>query len=250
MDQGRSHRREEARQGFPLLRGCPSTVVLRRLAALDRLSEAERLAYADQLSELVETLAAAPMSLADRTALVEGLPLVSRVEADVPTRPDLRFQTVKSLARLAAEPGGIAAFVDLQGLEGPAAGPPLPHVPSFAEAVPVPPAKLRKVVLAALGERFRAEVQQMGSDMAQLRTDVPRGRMVLTLDFAGKSWGAMSKQMGYSLWADLDGVRMTPTSYETVWLLPSQWDLITVGNVEAAATHLVRVVEARLGLEG
>ncbi len=200
MDQGRSHRREEARQGFPLLRGCPSTVVLRRLAALDRLSEAERLDSADQLSELVETLAAAPMSLADRTALVEGLPLVSRVEADVPTRPDLRFQTVKSLARLAAEPGGIAAFVDLQGLEGPAAGPPVPHVPSFAKAVPAPPAKLRK--------------------------------------------------MGYSLWADLDGVRMTPTSYETVWLLPSQWDLITVGNVEAAATHLVRVVEARLGLEG
>jgi hypothetical protein len=246
----RVHRREEAGRGFPLLRGCPSTAVLRRLAVLDGLSEAERVGYADQLSELVEALAATPRSQADRVALVAQLPLVGRVEAEVPTRPDLRFQTVKSLARLSAEPGGIAAFVALQGLTGAAAGPPEPLVPSFAEAVPVTPARLRKVMLAAVSASFGGEVQEMGSDMAQLRTDLPRGRMVLNLDFAGKSWGAMSRQMGYSLWADLDGVRMTPTSYEERWLLPAQWDLLTPTNIEAAAQHLVRVVEARLGLEG
>lgn len=233
-----------------MLRGCPSSVVLRRLSVLDGLSEAERLEYADQLSELVAAQAAAPMAQADRVALVARLPLVARVEAEVPTRPDLRFQTVKSLARLAAEPGGIAAFVTLQGLTGAAAGPPAPHVPSFAEAVPVTPARLRKVMMAALAAKYGGEVQQMGSDMAQLRTDVPRGRMVLNLDLAGKSWGAMSRQMSYSVWADLDGVRMTPTSYEEQWLLPTQWDLLTPTNIEAAAQHLVRVIEARLDLEG
>ena len=79
---------------------------------------------------------------AAEAALVEQLPLVARVEAEVPLRPDLRFQTVKNLARLAADPGGIAAFVALQGLTGAAAGPPMPHVLSFADAVPVTPARL------------------------------------------------------------------------------------------------------------
>jgi hypothetical protein len=248
MDQVRAHRREEAARGFPLLRGCPSTFVLRRLAVLDRLSEAEQVLYAEELSDLAEAQAAAPMAQAEREALVARLPLVARVEAEGPGRPELRFQTVKNLARLAADPGGIEGFVQLQGLTGAAAGPPLPHLSSFAEAVPVLPAKLRKAMRTALAARFGGTVQEMGSDMAQLRVDVPRGRMVLTLDFAGKGWGAMSKQMGYSLWADLDGRRLVPTSYEALWLLPAHWDLLTPSNVEAAAAHLVRVVEARLGL--
>lgn len=71
---------------------------------------------------------------------------------------------------------------------------------------------------------------------------------MVTLDFAGRGWGAISRQMGYSLWADLDGVRLTPTSYEALWRLPAQWDLLTPGNLDAAAAHLARVVEARLAL--
>lgn len=77
-----------------------------------------------------------------------------------------------------------------------------------------------------------------------------RGRMVVKLGFGGKGWGAQSRQLDYGLWADLDGVRLLPTSCEALWLLPSQWDLITVGNVEAVAAHLVRVIEARLALAG
>jgi hypothetical protein len=239
----------EGARGFPLLRGCPSTFVLRRLAALDRLSAAERVLYADQLSDLAEAQAAAPLAQADRAALVARLPLVALVEAEGPGQPELRFQTLKNLARLAREPGGIDAFARMQGLEGAAAGPPGPHVNSFAEAVPVSPAKLRKAMLAVVVARFGGPVQEMGSDLAQLRVEVPRGRMVLTLEFAGKGWGAMSKQMGYSLWADLDGRRMVPTSYESLWLLPAQWDLLTQTNVEAAAQHLARLVETRLELE-
>lgn len=246
MDRVRAHRREEAARGFPLLRGCPSTVVLKRLAALDRLGEADRVAYADQLSDYA---AANPAFLtpADRAALLARLPLVAAVEADQPQRPEVRFQTVKSLARLAAEPGGIEGFARLQGLEGEAAGPPVPHVPDFASAVPVPPAKLRKAMGAAVVARFGGAVQEMG-DLSQLRVEVPRGRLVLNLGFAGKGWSAASRQFDYSLWADLDGVRMTPTSYEDLWMLPAQWDLVTPGNLAAAAEHLVRVVEARLAL--
>lgn len=250
MDQVRTHRRQEAEQGFPLLRGCPSTTVLRRVAALDRLSGAERLSYADQVSELAEALTARPMSLADRDLLVARLPLVERVEADGPTRPDLRFQPVKSLARLAADPGGIEAFVRLQGLQGAAAGPPVPHVPDFGAAVPVQPGRLRKAVLGALQARFGGTVRKESSDLEQLTAPLPRGRMVLNLELSGRGWAAMSRQLDYSLWADLDGVRMTPTCYEAIWLLPARWDLITVANVEAVAGHLVRVVEARLEVEG
>jgi hypothetical protein len=249
MDRVRAHRWEEAAQGFPLLRGCPSTFVLKRLATLDRLTEGDRVAYADQLSDYA---AANPAFLipADREALLARLPLVAAVEADKPQRPELRFQTVKNLARLAAEPEGIEGFARMQGLEGEAAAPPAPHVPEFGAAVPVTPAKLRKAVIAAVAARFGGPVQEMGTEMAQLRVEVPRGRMVLDLSFAGKGWGAMSRQFDYSLWADLGGVRMTPTRYEAIWMLPSQWDLLTPSNVEAAAAHLVRLVETRLALAG
>lgn len=248
----RAHRRREAEAGFPLLRGCPSTFVVRRLAALDALSGAERLDYADQLSDLAEAQAVAPLAQGERVALVQRLQLVARVEAQGQGqgRPDLRFQSVKALARLAAEPEGIAGFVRMHGLEGPAAGPPMPHVARFEDAVPVAPGRLRKAVLGALQARFGGAARKVSADLEQLEAPVPRGRMVLNLGLGGKGWGAMSRQLFYSLWADLDGVRMLPTSYEDVWLLPAQWDLITVGAVEAAAVHLVRLVETRLALEG
>lgn len=247
MEKPRAHRREEAARGFPLLRGSPSTFVLRRLALLDRLTERDRVDYAEELSVYAEANPAF-LTQADRAALMARMPLVAAVEREGQSRPELRFQTVKSLARLVAEPGGVEGFIRLQGLTGEAAEPPAPHVPGFADAVPVTPARLRKAMAAALEARFGGKVVKISADLDQLRVEVPRGRMVLTLDFAGKGWAAMSKQMGYSLWADLDGVRMEPTSYEALWLLPSQWDLVTPGNLATAAAHLVRLVEARLAL--
>jgi hypothetical protein len=248
MDRVRAHRREAAAQGFPLLRGCPSTFVLRRLAALDALTARDREGYAEELSDLAEAQAGDPLGHAEREALMRRLPVVAEVDGAVPARPDLRFQTVKNLARLAADPGGIAGFVRLQTLTGETAGPPVPHVRDFAEAIPVTPARLRKAVAGALEARFGGTVAKQGADLDQLRVNVPRGRMVLNLEFAGRGWGAMSRQMGYSLWADLDGVRMTPTSYEALWLLPAEWDLLTPSNVAAAAAHLARLVETRLDL--
>ncbi len=246
----RAHRREEAGQGFPLPRACPSTFVLRRLAVLDGFSGVDRLDYADQLSDLAEAQVTDQLAQAGRDALVARLPLVARTEASALAGADLRFQSVKSLARLAAEPGGIAEFARMQGLVGEASGPPLPHVASFEEAVPVPPGRLRKAVIGALQLRFGGAVRKVSADLEQLEAVLPRGRMLLNLGFGGKGWGAMSRQLHYSLWADLDGVRMLPTAYEAVWLLPALWDLITVANVETVAAHLVRVVEARLALEG
>jgi hypothetical protein len=246
-DAARAHRREEAAKGFPLLRGCPSTFVLRRLVALDRMTLRDREDYAGELSDLA---GAGPPAPEAREAMVKRLPVLAEVERAVAGRVDLRFQNVKTLARLAADPGGIEGFVRLQGLTGEAAGPPAPHVPSFAEAVPVTPAKLRKAMAGALEARFGGKVGKQNSELEQLRVEVPRGRMVLTLSYPGKSWGAMSRQFDWNVWADLDGVRMVPTSYEALWLLPAQWDLLTASNVEAAAAHLVRLVETRLVLEG
>jgi len=246
MERLRAHRRDEAAQGFPLLRGCPSTFVLRRLAALDALTARDREDYAGELSELAE---AGPLAPEAREALVRRLPVVAEVERVASGRVDLRFQSVKALARLAADPGGIDGFVRMQGLTGEAAGPPVPHVSGFAEAVPVPPGRLRKAMAGALEARFGGKVETQAKDLEQLRVEVPRGRMVLNLGYPGKSWGAMARQFDWSVWADLDGVRMLPTSYEALWLLPAQWDLLTPFNVGAAAAHLVRLVAERLALE-
>ena len=227
MGEGCGMDRAAAARGFPPLRGCPSTVVMRRLAVLGGLSGTKRLDCADQLSTLAEALAMAHLTQADRGILLAGLPILAGVEASEPGRPELGFQGVKALARLAREPGGIAAFVRMQGLEGPAAEPRLPHVGSFDAAVPVAPGRLRKAVLGA---------------------PLPQGRMLLNLGLGGKRWGATSRQLAYGLWADPDGVRLQPTSHEAVWLQPALWGLITVATVEAVAQHLVRVVEARRAL--
>jgi hypothetical protein len=253
MDQARlirEHRRQEAEDGFPLLDGCPSTFVLRRLLALEALTGAERVAWADQLSDLAEAQDEAPLSLAAREDLVARLPLVARIEKAGQTGPDLRTQSVKSLARLAAEPGGIAGFVQLHNLPPAAAMPPAPHIPGFEAAVPAPPAQLRKAMLAAVQAKFGGERRKISSEMEQLVAPVPRGRMVVNLGFSGKGAGALTRQMDYSPCADLDGARLVPTSYEGLWLLPAQWDLISVGNLEAAAAHLACVIEARLALAG
>lgn len=230
------------------MRGCPSTFVLRRLDQLDALSEAERIDYADQLSTLAEEQKGL-QTLAERDALLARLPLAAQIESTTQGRPGLRYQTVKSLARLAAEPGGIEGFIAAQGLSPEAARPPAPHITSFEDAAPVPPARLRKKVVAALEAGVGAKVQQMESELAQLVAAVPGGRMVLNLSFPGKAGSRMSQQMDYQLWADLDGARMLPTSYEAIWLLPARWDLITEANVDAAAKHLVRLVEVRLLVE-
>lgn len=244
----RAHRRSEAEQGFPLLRGCPSTLVLRLIVALDDLSLADRLDYADQVSELAEAQAGAGLPAAEREALLDRLPLLAKLERWVPDRPDMRFQSVTTLARLAADPGGIEGFVRMQGLTAAAADPPRPHVPSFAEAVPVLRSKLRKAVAEALETEFGAKVRTDSPELDQLVVAVPRGQMVLNVMFGGGGRGGKSQQLGYSLWADLDGVRMVPTSYEALWLKPSQWDLITPANTAAGVAHLVRLVKARLAL--
>jgi hypothetical protein len=244
----RTHRLQEAANGFPLLRGCPSSLVLRRLAQLDALTGPERLAYADQLSDLSDARATEPLAEAARQDLLAHLPLVARLEEAAPSPPDLRFQNVKNLARLAAEPDGIAGFVRLHNLPPEAAQPPAPHVPTFEAAVPAPPARLRKVVLAAVQKRFGGQAQKVSSDHEHLVAPLPQGKLVLDLGFSSKGWGAMARQMHYSLWADLDGVRLLPTSYEALWLLPAQWDLITVGNLDSTAAHLVRVIETRLAI--
>jgi hypothetical protein len=251
MDQAgraRAHRREQAVAGFPLLSGCPSTFVLRRLVALKTLTPEERVDWAEQLSDLAEAQAGATQTQDARAAVLARLPLIGRVEQALPVRPDLRFQSVKNLARLAADPGGIAGFIRLQEMTPEAESPPAPHVPDFEAAVPTSPAALRKAMLAAVQARFGGERRKVSSELEQLVAPVPRGQVVVNLGFAGKGAGAMARQMDYSLWADLDGVRMVPTSYEALWLLPAQWDLITVGNLEAAAAHLPGVIEARLAL--
>ena len=95
--------------------------MLRRLVVLDALTPRDRREYAEEVSALYAARAGGALGQAEREALLKRLPVLAEVE---PARPDLRFQPVKTLARLAADPGGIEGFVRLQGLTGAGAGPP------------------------------------------------------------------------------------------------------------------------------
>ncbi|MDZ4089542.1 MAG: hypothetical protein U1E69_22360 [Tabrizicola sp.] len=69
MDRVRAHRRAAAAQGFPLLRGCPSTFVLQRLVALDALTPRDREEYAEEVSDLAWAQAGVTLGHAEREAL-------------------------------------------------------------------------------------------------------------------------------------------------------------------------------------
>lgn len=101
----RTHRRQQAEKDFPLLRGCPNTSAISLVTYLDRLDGGERVAFADQLSDLVDEQESRPgMTLEERAVLLQRLPLAEgylgrHISGNPePRRPDVRFIPVKVLA--------------------------------------------------------------------------------------------------------------------------------------------------------
>lgn len=244
----RAHRQAEALAGFPLLRGCPATAVQRWLARADLLDDAQRVELAEALSDLVEAQETAPMAQEALVAQVAAYPVLRDVMGvgDPPER-SARTIPVKLMARLIEEQGGFDGVARLFQLDGPKAEPPRPHLERWEEAVPVKPAALRKAAVAALVGRFGGEAKAEG-ELTRVTAVVPEGRMVLDLIFAAPG-RAVSRQMSHRFFLDrADGTRLRPGSYETMWRLGAEWDLITEGNLERSMAHLVRVTEARLAL--
>jgi hypothetical protein len=247
----RAHRLAEASAGFPLLRGCPNSFALSLLDRIDRLSADDQVSFAGQVSELSRIQATQQLSLTARQDVLRDLPLSARLydpEAHTVRRPSLRFQPVKRLALLKADPGGIDAFIQLQSLSEDEQAPPRPHIMTLDEAVPVAPAKLRKAVRAALLEAFGGTYTKISGDLDQLVAAIDGGRLTLNLSFAAPG-RASRQQMDYSFYLDrAPGDRLMPTSYESLWLLPANWDLLTKSNCDQSVAHLIRVIRARLAV--
>lgn len=251
----RAHRRQQAEAGFPLLRGCAATFVIGLLLFLDKLSAADRIAFADQLSDFLDTQRADPaMTLEGRNDLLRSLPLVDAyfggilgTREPVPRARDVRLLPVKVLAGVMkdAQVGGLEGWFKLVGLpDDPAArAPAADHVASLDEAVPVAPRRLRKLIGDALKQRFGAQDKRITSDHTQYTAAVPGGTIKVDVLFARGS-GA-TEQFTYDFGANIAGrPPVWMGSYEGLWRVPSRWDLVTETNADRSIAHLVRMIEA------
>lgn len=245
----RAHRLSEASAGFPLLRGCPNSFAVSLLDRIDSLSVDEQVSFAGQVSDLSRIQATQQLSSEARQDVLRDLPLAARMydpQTHIARRPSLRFQPVKRLALLKADPGGIDAFIQLQSLTEDEQAPPRPHIMTMDEAVPVTPAKLRKSVRAAVLEAFGGTYTKVSSDLDQLVAAIDGGRLTLNLGFAAPGRPG-TRQLDYSFYFDrASGDQLMPTSYESLWLLPSNWDLLTESNYNRSLAHLINVIRARL----
>lgn len=255
----RDHRRQQAERGFPLLRACPTTEAIKLTLYLDGLDEAERLAFADQLSSLEEEHEARPpASNAEIHARIRSLPLVAgflapRMGMEPPVhRPvDLRLTPVKVLAKTLAEQGsdgveGLARVVRLS--DDPAARAPAPVVASsLAEVVPVEPRRLRKLVDDTLKRTFGVAAQRMDSDHVCYAAARPEGVMRVDVMFARP--GRLLHQFDYHFSAERPGrPKVWMTTYEDVWRLAARWDGVTQANAERSVAHLAALLSACLDL--
>lgn len=255
----RAHRRRQAELGYPLVRACPTTEAVKFSLYLDGLGEGDRLAYADQLSDLEDQLAdQPPASNADIHAVIRSLPLVCGFLAprmgmvDPEPRPiDLRVTPVKVLARVLAESpsGGLDGLAATLRLSGAAeARAPAPVIAaSLEEVVPVEPRRLRKLLDAAMDRAFAARPERVGKDSVRYTFPRPEGAVRVDVDFAAP--GRLLHQFDYYVSAQFEGrpkVWMTP--YESVWRLASRWDGVTRANAERSAAHLAQLVAACIDL--
>lgn len=245
----RSHRLSEAEKGFPLLRGCPNTSAIGRLAFLDGLAPADRRAFAGQLSDLADAQTAnQAMSLDERGALMRRLPLVEAFLGAAGTRSPshgVAFLPVKLYAGICKDAGvgGFEGWATMVAMPEEAQAPAAAHAASRDELVPVAPRRLRKLVDDALRARFGAQATRVSSDHTRFVAPLPGGQFTLDLRFAqgmGASW-----QFDYLFGAGMtNGRNVWMQSYESVWLGMSRWDYVTEANAERSVTHFVRLAEA------
>ena len=255
----RDHRLNEAMLGFPLLRGCPSTSAIRLIIQLDALSESGRQDFAGQLSSLDELQAARPPATnAELGDMIRSFPLVAdfygRTMGLVPPGPaqaDVRTMPVKLLANVLKEVGPEGWDAWLQGLalsSDPAARlPDGSHVSSLAEAVPVEPRRLRKLVDEAMLSHWGAVPLAIGKGHVRYEATRPDGRF--RVDLLTAPPGTMRHQFDYSITAERPGrPDLRTVAYETVWRLPARWDCVTEANAPRSAAHLGALVAACLAL--
>ncbi|PPD44430.1 MAG: hypothetical protein CTY15_06855 [Methylocystis sp.] len=238
----------EAKARFPLLRGCPNTAAIARLAFLDTLSPADRTAFAGQLSDLAEAQTAnQAMTLEDRGALMRTLPLAEAFLGAAGTRSPshgVAFLPVKLYAGVCKDTGvgGFEGWAKMVAMPEAAQAPCPAHAASRDELVPVAPRRLRKLIDDSMSARFGAKAERVSSDHTRYAAPLPGGQFTIDIRFA--SGMGPSYQFDYHFGARMtNGRSVWMQSYESVWLSLSRWDYVTEANAERSVDHFVRLME-------
>ena len=252
----RQHRQEQAAHGFPLLRACPNTGAIALITFLDTLAPAEREDFANQLSCLeAEQASRPPPTQAAIQEQMRAFPLLARhfgagIGLDPPqaTARDIRQVPVKLMATLLAEAGagGLETIGKTLMLsdEPEARAPSSAHAASLDEAVPVAPARLRKLIDRMMADRFGAKAQAIGKQHTVYDALVPAGQLRLHAMFAPP--GRMTQQLDYRI--EMRGTGHGLAAYETVWRTPGVWDYLTESNAERSIVHLGTLIGVCLAL--
>jgi hypothetical protein len=253
----RQHRQEQAAHGFPLLRACPNTGAIARITFLDTLAPAEREDFAKQLSCLEdEQESRPPPTHADFLEMVRAFPLLVRffggssgLHPPQATARDIRQVPVKLMAKLLEEYGDLETIGKTLMLsdEPEARRPSSAHAASLDEAVPVAPARLRKLIARMMSDRFGAKAQAIDKQSMVYDALVPAGQLRLHASFSPP--GRMTMQLQYH-------IQVHPRSpgqqwladYETVWRTPGVWDYLTESNAERSIVHLGTLIGVCLAL--
>lgn len=254
----RQHRQEQAAHGFPLLRACPNTSAIALITFLDTLAPAEREDFAKQLSCLEDEQASRPPPThTDFQEMVRAFPLLARLfGASIGLHPpqatalDIRKVPVKLMAKLLAEAGagGLEAIgKTLMLSDEPEARRPSPaHAASLDEAVPVAPARLRKLIDRMMSDRFGATGQAIDKQHTVYDALVPAGQLRLHATFAPP--GRMTKQLDYLIEMRPRSPGQGLAAYETVWRTPGVWDYLTESNADRSIVHLGTLIGVCLTL--
>ena len=250
----RQHRQEQAAHGFPLLRACPNTGAIARITFLDTLAPAEREDFGKQLSCLEDEQASRPPLTHD--AMLEQMrafPLLARLfggSIGLPgaqaTARDIREVPVKLMAKLLEEYGDLETIGKTLMLsdEPEARRPSTAHAASLDEAVPVAPARLRKLIDRMMSDRFGATAQAIDKQHKVYDALVPAGQLRLHAMFAPP--GRMTMQLNYHI--EMRGTGRGLAAYETVWRTPSAWNYLTESNAEPSIVHLGTLIGVCLTL--
>jgi hypothetical protein len=244
----RAHRRHEAEAGFPLLRACPNTPAIARIAYLDSLQPDEQIALADQLSDLYEAQSGLGMQVDERSAFLQQRPLVAGYlgEGDGQHRKrHIHSVPVKVLAGVMKDTqiGGVDGWANSIGLSHEARRLPVAHAQSLDEIVPIAPRRLRKLIGERMTERFGATPSRVSSEHTRYSAIETGCRLEVDVIFA-RSGGGSIHQFHYLLKAEMAGrAPVMFLSYEGVWLTPSRWDYVTETNAERSIAHFAQLIE-------
>ncbi|MCZ8105059.1 MAG: hypothetical protein O9972_45100 [Burkholderiales bacterium] len=254
----RQHRQKQAAHGFPLLRACLNTGAIALITFLDTLTPAEREDFAKQLSCLEDEQASRPLPThADFQEMVRAFPLLARLfggsigpHPPQATARDIRQVPVKLIAKLLKEAGagGLETIgKTLMLTDEPEARRPSPaHAASLDEAVPVAPARRRKLIDRMMSDRFGAMAQAIDNQHTVYDALVPAEQLRLHAMFAPP--GRMTMQLHYHIEMRPRSPGQGLAAYEAVWRTPNVWDYLTESNAERSIVHLGTLIGVCLAL--